>query len=170
MIKGLQLQGVGIEIGVQRGLFSKVILENSKLYLYLLDSWRKFDIGYVDTANVENKVQMERMVMTVNNLLSFEGRFTLIRDTSENGSKLFQNNFFDFIYIDANHSYDASLLDLNLWYPKLKSGGILAGHDYINDLPTFEVKRAVDEFSEKHSLKIENVTVEKFPSYYIKKP
>lgn len=170
MLKGLELNGVGIEIGVKKGIFSKEILENTNLYMYLLDAWRYFDSGYIDIANAENQTQIKRMGFTVNHLLSFEGRFTIIRDTSENGSKIFQNNFFDFVYIDGNHSYKECLKDLELWYPKLKSGGIFSGHDYTNRPPSIEVKRAVDEFSEKYNLDIQKTTTGKFPSFFVTKP
>ena len=37
---------------------------------------------------------------------------------------------FDFIYIDADHSYEACKLDLESYWPKLKQGGIMMGDDY----------------------------------------
>lgn len=169
LIRQLNLSGVGIEVGVQKGKFSKVILENSNLYLYLLDAWRYFESGYIGVENVESKKHISRMSITVETLLPYEGRFTLIRDTSENGSKLFQNEFFDFVYVDANHSYEECLKDLEIWYPKLKRGGILAGHDYTTILPSIDVKRAVDDFVKKHELTIDNVTDGRFPSFSLKK-
>ena len=36
------------------------------------------------------------------------------------------------MFIDARHSYDAVLEDLNAWWPKIRPGGILAGHDYVD--------------------------------------
>lgn len=170
MLRGLNLSGIGIEIGVKKGIFSRRIIENTNLYMYLLDAWRYFDSGYIDLANAENQTQIKRMGFTVNHLLPFEGRFTIIRDTSENGSKIFQDNFFDFVYIDGNHSYKACLQDLELWYPKLKSGGIFSGHDYTNIPPSIEVKRAVDEFASKYDIKIQKTVKGKFPSWFTTKP
>ncbi|MBT5491708.1 class I SAM-dependent methyltransferase, partial [bacterium] len=37
----------------------------------------------------------------------------------------------DFIYIDANHTYESAKEDIQLWYPKIKVGGMISGHDYI---------------------------------------
>ena len=43
----------------------------------------------------------------------------------------FPNSYFDFVYIDARHDYKGVLQDLTDWWPKLKPGGIFAGHDYM---------------------------------------
>jgi predicted O-methyltransferase YrrM len=66
---------------------------------------------------------------------------TPLMTTSEEASKLFDDKSFDFIFIDAEHLYEFVKQDLNNWYPKLKDGGIFAGHDYREG-----VKKAVDEY------------------------
>ena len=168
-IKQLNLSGVGIEIGVQEGKFSKVILENSSIYLYLLDAWRHFKTDYTDSANVRTSTHIKNMANTAENLKQFDGRFTMIRDTSENGANLFKDEFFDFVYIDANHSYESCKRDLELWYPKVKKGGIISGHDYITMLPWIDVKRAVDDFFNSNNFKVETTDSEKFCSFYLVK-
>lgn len=55
----------------------------------------------------------------------------------------FSNNEFDFLYIDANHSYDGVKRDLELYIPKVKKGGVIAGHDYVENW--VGVRKAVDE-------------------------
>lgn len=53
----------------------------------------------------------------------------------------------DFVYIDAAHDYENVLRDLTAWWPKVRVGGAIGGHDYLP--PSFEwtqVSRAVDEF------------------------
>jgi hypothetical protein len=65
----------------------------------------------------------------------------------------------DFVYLDANHRYDAVREDLHAWWPKVRKGGMLAGDDYglIDEQWVdfghgrcrFGVKRAVDEFAKK---------------------
>lgn len=55
----------------------------------------------------------------------------------------------DFVYIDARHDYESVMEDLNAWQSKVRPGGVLAGHDYIDghfSAGVFGVKRAVDEF------------------------
>lgn len=56
----------------------------------------------------------------------------------------FEDESFDFVYIDADHSYEAVVKDIRAWLPKVKRGGFLAGHDYDNPKHP-GVKTAVDE-------------------------
>jgi len=59
----------------------------------------------------------------------------------------FSDNSFDFIFIDGNHTYDYVKSDINNWYPKVKPGGILMGHDYnpLTNTQFIELRYAVDE-------------------------
>ena len=49
--------------------------------------------------------------------------------------ELFEDNFFDYIYIDAAHDYNNVMKDINGWMSKLKTGGVMAGHDYYISAP-----------------------------------
>ena len=69
---------------------------------------------------------------------------------SEDLHHYFDKNQFDCIFIDALHDYHSVKGDLENYYPKLKSGGIFAGHDY--NLQNEGVVRAVDEFCFKNVL------------------
>jgi predicted O-methyltransferase YrrM len=63
----------------------------------------------------------------------------------------FEDSSLDFVFIDADHTYESVVKDINSWYPKLKKGGILSGHDY----PSWNgVKKAVDEFINKNNMKL----------------
>lgn len=61
---------------------------------------------------------------------------------SDKMASKFSDNYFDFIFIDADHTYEQVIKDIKAWLPKLKKGGIIAGHDYGNK--DTGVKRAVD--------------------------
>jgi hypothetical protein len=54
--------------------------------------------------------------------------------TSEEGSKLFKDGEFDFVYIDGNHLYEYMKLDIQCWLPKIRKSGFLGTHDYCHKL------------------------------------
>ena len=65
----------------------------------------------------------------------FFDNITLHKDFSYNIVNDFEDASFDFIYIDANHEYEDVKRDIELCLPKLKSDGIIAGHDYHENWP-----------------------------------
>lgn len=74
-----------------------------------------------------------------------------VRGKSEDVSKEFQDEYFDFIFIDAAHDYDNVMKDLNAWYPKLKKNGIIGGHDYYDNNG---VVKAVNNFFSGRKIEI----------------
>ena len=54
----------------------------------------------------------------------------------------FEDGSVDFVFIDADHTYESVVKDINAWLPKVKKGGMISGHDYLNPCG---VKQAVDE-------------------------
>jgi hypothetical protein len=68
---------------------------------------------------------------------------TLIKKTSVQASNDFSDCELDFVFIDGLHSYENVVEDINLWLPKVKKGGVLAGHDF--SLEWFSVVRAVED-------------------------
>lgn len=172
-ISMLGIKGIGIEVGVQAGDFSDVILKKWKgcSKLYLMDAWAHQDEKvYVDKANVSD-IQQIHLMNTVKIRFAKEiklGKVEVIQAFSPAGADEFEDNSFDFIYLDADHSYEAVKRDLQAWYPKLISGGVIAGHDYLMDgnwtgdygiFGDFGVTKAVKEFAKEKNLII-NTTME----------
>jgi len=151
-------EGVGIEIGVERGWFSKTILEKCpKLILFLLDCWDYPIKNYYDRDIGSEEAQRKILINVIDNIKDNFPRTRIIKGYSNEFVSFFPDNFFDFIYIDANHKYKEVKKDIELWYPKLKSGGLFSGHDYLDRLDPecdFGVKSAVDEFGKNNNIKI----------------
>lgn len=169
--------GKGVELGVFRGEFSKKILSSWSGTLYMIDVWRPLGDEYIDASNnIQNK---DAYFYAMESTKGFEDKGIMIRAESKIASEMFQDESLDFIYIDANHTYEFVTEDMSLWFPKLKKNGVFSGHDYMgldwyndpNFLPNgkdkhiytttyegnvfyngiFGVNPAVDEFCKKHN-------------------
>jgi predicted O-methyltransferase YrrM len=68
---------------------------------------------------------------------------TFMKMKSEEAVKLIPDGYLDLVFIDANHEYSHIRKDIDKWIPKVKTGGIIAGHDYSDAHPG--VKQAVKE-------------------------
>lgn len=175
LLNDLGLTGVGVEIGVQRGEFSRHLLQYWKgKKLYLVDSWHHDPSGnYRDIANGDHNVQLNNLAMTFMNIYEFKDRPVIIREASLEAAKLFADQSLDFVFIDADHAYEPVKADIAAWYPKLKPNGVLSGHDYLdstfeeNNVAEFGVKRAVDEWAKEHNKKVYSTTDEAYPFWWI---
>lgn len=140
---------VGVEVGVQCGEFSAFLLENWPGQLYLVDSWEHQASGYIDVANVSNAEHEANYEATLEAMRPFEGRYGIIRGCSVCAAGFFEDGTLDFVHLDANHSYEAVSEDLAAWLPKLRPGGLMCGHDFVDydgPLGEFRVRSAVLKF------------------------
>jgi len=71
---------------------------------------------------------------------------TPIKEYSYLAARRYQDASVDFVWVDADHSREVVYEDLKAWMPKLKLGGIMAGHDY----PMRGVREGVSEYFTKH--------------------
>jgi hypothetical protein len=164
LLNGRGLTGYGAEIGVHRGNFSKRILAKWPGFLHLVDAWAHLE-EYTDVTNGSNEDHSANYLATLEAVAPFNGRYAIFKMLSNEAANCIRDGSLDWVYIDANHSYEACKEDLRLWWPKVKNGGLFSGHDYLNGvLPegVFGVKQAVDEF-------IQGVSVidGAWPSWYI---
>lgn len=99
-----------------------------------------------DIAAIEGSDFMfKRFKENVDNCPGKEFVKGIIQDYSIYAARQFPDYNFDFIFIDAGHTYDDVKRDLIAWYPKLRYGGLLAGHDIVST----DIQRAVLEFCSK---------------------
>lgn len=141
----------GAEVGVWDGRMSRKLLGNPDLVLYMVDRWTAPEEGdsYLTSgstyARQDQSVFDEVYHKAVDVARIFPDRAHIIHEESTEAAGRFENGSLDFVFIDADHSYQGVSTDIAAWLPKVKPGGLIGGHDY--DHPDQgEVKRAVDEF------------------------
>jgi hypothetical protein len=148
---------VGAEIGVLRANTAhRILVERPLLKHYMIDPWCVPEKGSSydksqDTNAQKSQEQHDADYRKTVELTRFAGkRAVIIRKMSHEVIDQFEDGFFDFVFIDGDHSYDGVKLDIKLWLSKVKKGGWIGGHDY--DHPKLPgVKRAVDEaFTDKN--------------------
>ncbi|CAD7941137.1 unnamed protein product [Amoebophrya sp. A120] len=155
----------GVELGVQRGIFSVELLQRWRSFeeYVLVDLWGKTaaDVVYLDASGaVSEDTQEQFLEEAVQSLrksvlersehaegaVSFvhNSTTTTAQDTTHVGKRIrvcrnltsscvahFPDGYFDFVYVDARHDYKGVKEDLELWLPKLRPNGIIAGHDFL---------------------------------------
>ena len=151
----------GVEIGVRYGQNAEFLLETLDIdLLYLVDPYDAYDEYQEDW---DNEMMSEAEEIARNKLESYDSvRF--IKEYSDKAMSELQADF-DFVYIDGNHEYEYVIKDLSNYYPLVKAGGILAGHDYTGSWPG--VVKAVNEFAQVHGLQL---NTDLWGDWYIKKP
>jgi len=160
ILEQLSKNSIFVEVGVWKGDFSKKIwdISNPNL-LVLVDSWT-FDEKVRGCApQVNGKEPLNQFFFdqakkdTFNKFKTNENVHILDSNSSEASSN-YIDNYFDYIYLDAEHSYQAVINDLNMWYPKLKKNGVLFGDDYYwrEEDDTLSLHKAYQEFINKNNI------------------
>ena len=136
---------VGVEIGVLRGENAEDILQNLQIKkLYLVDPYEE--------DHIHRGMSLKQAEDIADKKLSKYGdKIHIIKLKASDAVHLIPDNL-DFIYIDGSHRYEYVKQDIENYYPKLKVGGILSGHDYNAREPG--VNKAVNEFAKEKGLKL----------------
>ncbi|CAF3208982.1 unnamed protein product [Rotaria sp. Silwood2] len=181
----------GAEVGVQLGTFSLHLLKNwsNCVEFHAIDLWAHQE-HYQDPANSPQSVQEEAFQTAKKNLENFNHIIRYHRNFSHLAAKEIKNESLDFIYLDARHDYVGVAEDLQSYWPKLKPGGIMAGHDYLDldEQRTIDpeqdwgvdargikrtdnkaVKSAVNEFAREKNRQVLQTIRDTWPSWYMRK-
>lgn len=146
MVKQLPDPCIVVEIGVYMGR-STIFLGQT-----LKESGKAFTYHAVDhfLGSVEHQEDLQkRKINLYEKFVCNIGNAGLIDDiivhpeASHEAVELFADQYFDFIFIDASHDYENAKADIQLWLPKLKVGGMLAGDDWVKGWPG--IQQAVKE-------------------------
>ncbi|GBF93712.1 hypothetical protein Rsub_06815 [Raphidocelis subcapitata] len=177
----------GAELGVQRGIFAEQVLARWRgcTQYHLVDVWAHQQINYQVGSNVDDKTHNEYLEETKARMAKFPAAVFHRMYTSD-AAKLIPDGSLDFVYVDARHDYCGSRQDLELYWPKLRPGGLLAGHDFARaaDGPKGgnwslcadgtvnpgAVRGAVEDFVRGKGLDVVATLRDRWPSYMIMKP
>lgn len=120
---------VGAEIGVEQGIYSDNLCKLIPgLKLYSIDAWTAYS-GYRDHVSQE---KLDRFYASAIERLA-PYNCDVIKSFSVPASEKFKNGSLDFVYIDGNHDFVNVTQDIHYWSPKVRKGGIVAGHDFKRD-------------------------------------
>lgn len=177
LLRHVPRNSVAAEIGVAYGRFTRAIMDTTApAKLHLIDAW-KFQ-EKVELQNDSNNVGQDEQDRRYQGIVETyaadiaAGRVTVHRAWSHQAAQEFPDGYFDWIYLDADHSYDSVKRDLEAFWPKIKEDGLLLGHDYMwHAMIPFGVVTAVNEFVERHGLTFVALnTNDIFPSYVVARP
>jgi len=128
---------LGAEIGVNRGKNAEKIIESiPDLELHIVDCWER-----------RNSLRE-----THERLKRFGSKVVTVEMYSMDAARYYNDEHFDFVYIDANHYFDFVMQDIIEWSKKVRPGGIVAGHDYYHS-GTEGVAKAVKAYTKAHRIK-----------------
>jgi len=127
---------VGAEIGVYKGEYTKKFLD-AGLKMYGIDPWQAY-VNYNEFAGIRKGMSkfQNRQDFLLEHTQRYladhikSGQCELVRKTSMDAIKDFEDESLDFVYIDGHHGFRYVAEDLVEWSQKVKKGGIVAGHDY----------------------------------------
>jgi len=171
MIATLPKGGVIAEIGVDWGEFSKYILAQAKpKLLYLIDCWLQQSRAVCgsDPANYEPHLK-QKAYQQVLDWFGNNPQCRVMRNFSLYAACTFPDGYFDWIFLDANHLQCHQ--DMEAWWPKIKSGGWMTGHDYCMVADFITVQRDVDRWMKEHpDLKLLLTDEEIYKCWLVQKP
>lgn len=155
MLDLLPKNAIVAELGVDEGCFTEMIIhQTNPKKLHIVDYWGSKRYSQFKREKVERKFSSQ---LNAGSVCINLGLSTVVADD-------FPNNYFDWIYIDTDHSYKVTREELEAYKCKLKAGGIIAGHDYIignwEAVVRYGVIEAVHEFCRKYDWEIIYLTAE----------
>jgi len=139
-----------VELGTWKGysisFLAKSILNSEKkdFKIYGVDLFEDSAI-HLRYGNEHLTPLVPEIYRIYNEVLTQHGVRDIIEDIkgySWEVAEKFEDDSVDFIFIDADHSYESVKKDIKAWWPKIKKGGVMSGHDYFS---FSGVRQAVDE-------------------------
>lgn len=162
------------EVGVRFGYNFQQLLTCQPRLAVGVDHYRVTKVpSQQDTGMSQG--ELDRLYTDVSMRFIHDPAVRIMRCISEQAAFAFPQRFFDYVYIDADHSYEGAIEDMRLWWARVRQGGIMAGHDHIemeskNGVP-FGVVKAVKDFMKEQKIGQDrfHVTSEGFKTWMLYK-
>jgi predicted O-methyltransferase YrrM len=137
-----------VEIGIWEGRSTCHMADRIKR------SAKKIKFIAIDTFS--NKSRYKRFLKNVTDN-KLEDYIDICVGRSQDVAKLpwFLFNKFEFVFVDGSHKYDDVYDDLRFWYPLVREKGVFAGHDFLDEKYSPDVKVAVEKFTSENRIKFE---------------
>lgn len=154
MVQNAKQDSHFVEVGVWKGrsasyMAVEIINSGKKIKFDCVDHW----LGSIEHREYGEVKEKKLYDVFLQNIDPVKDVINPIQMNSYEASLLYEDNSLDFVFIDASHEYDDVKQDILSWLPKVKKGGVLAGHDYSSAFPS--VCKAVDEIFESHQIKVD---------------
>ena len=144
------------ELGVCTGVNFKFMIESNPKLAVAVDAWiEDGTVSRNDSAFTQEV--LDSQYDTFKKEMEAFPFVNICREYTFDAANRFPDNYFDLVYVDADHTYDGCMRDLVSWWPKMKKGGTFVGDDYCHSMakPTrirFKVIEAVDDFAKANNL------------------
>lgn len=151
----------GAEIGVRTGGYSLELFKiNPNLHMHCVDPWAPYARVTQERQDIHYRHCQEKLAPY---------NATLWKMTSMEALPHVPDKSLDFVYIDGRHEFDYVMSDLIFWSEKVRSGGIVAGHDYYQFYQA-GIITAVNAYTQGHNINQWYITKEFQPSFFWVKP
>ena len=126
-----------VEVGSFAGVSSELFALHCK-DIICVDEWNPYWEIQTPELIQSAEDQFDKLLLNYINITKY-------KSSSVEAATKFSDNSLDFVYIDAAHDYENVKKDITAWLPKVKIGGVIAGHDYHHN-PYIQVYEVVNEF------------------------
>lgn len=151
VIRNLGPNLIGCELGTHVGTSAIYLLEHvANIHTHVcVDPYISYNDAPGD-AMPQDFYDYVKSVWDINRCL-YPDRILFIHDTSDAACKFIEDESLDYVFVDGDHSYEFTLRDLENYWPKVKPGGLISGHDF-NSVGWFGVNEAVRDFMKRQEL------------------
>lgn len=166
----LDLQ-TAVEVGTHQAVFASEFMRRFRGSITLIDPYTGYDnptnkfYPMFDESTVDR--ESDFVIANCEMHACAAGRHSFVRLPSEEAVRNFEDEEVGIVYLDGLHDMENITKDIALWYPKVKRGGIISGHDYCW-LSHPAVCTAVDRFFAHRSRVF--LTEDEMPSWWVIKP